>query len=232
MRQAVFLMAAVMLIGVGPASAQDQKLNISIGGGATFPIDEIGSSFGTGSNFDIGVNVNLTENIGLRFDYFFTGMSEGIDVELPSQPIEPGRTHFNAHHRVHSGLFDIVVSTTTRDSHFYVLGGGGIYNRSVELTSPSVGLVPGFCDPFWYVCYPPILVPVEEILGSRSSTDFGINVGAGFVFRVAESFGVFIETRYHFIWGPEIAETNPLNGSGRIENANGQYFPLTFGIRF
>ena len=43
----------------------------------------------------------------------------------------------------------------------------------------GVGYVPPFCDPWWYVCYPGGFVPVDYIVGERTSTDFGVNFGGG-----------------------------------------------------
>ena len=61
----------------------------------------------------------------------------------------------------------------------YGLVGAGIYYRPVKVTTPGVGYVPGYCDPWWYVCYPGGFVPVENIVGDRSSTDFGMAFGGG-----------------------------------------------------
>ena len=108
----------------------------------------------------------------------------------------------------------------------------GVYYRPIKVTTPGVGYVPGYCDPWWYVCYPGGFVPVENIVGDRSSTDFGMDFGGGL------KFGAFYaEARYHYIWGPEVEEqfTNlpPVAASGVTDRkANGQFFQLTFGIRF
>ena len=81
----------------------------------------------------------------------------------------------------------------------YGLVGMGIYYRPMEITTPGVGWVPGYCDPWWYVCYPGGWVEVDQIVGERSSTDFGMDFGGGV------RFGAFYaELRYHYIWGPTI----------------------------
>jgi hypothetical protein len=102
----------------------------------------------------------------------------------------------------------------------------GVYYRPVKVTTPGVGYVPGYCDPWWYVCYPGGFVPVENIVGERSSTDFGMDFGGG------ANFGTFFaEVRYHYIWGPTIEpEVNPLATGD--QKADGQFFALTFGFRF
>ena len=82
----------------------------------------------------------------------------------------------------------------------YVLGGPGVYHRIVQLTTPSVGLAT-VCDPYWYVCFP-VAVPVDQIVGDRSSTDFGFDVGGGLTLGRTAKF--FVEMRYHYVWGLEI----------------------------
>ena len=67
------------------------------------------------------------------------------------------------------------------------------------------------------------------MVGSRGGWDFGFNFGGGVGFRMAEDAEFTIETRYHYIKGPEITSTLP-SASGK--NADGHYFPLTFGFRF
>ena len=89
-----------------------------------------------------------------------------------------------------------------------------------------------FCDPYWYVCYP-ALVSVDQIIGDRSSNDFGINIGGGITFGHAAKF--YIESRYTYVWGPEIAPNVPAQGGStttQTRTTNAAYFPLTFGIRF
>jgi hypothetical protein len=80
-------------------------------------------------------------------------------------------------------------------------------------------------------------VPVENIVGERSSTDFGMAFGGGVKFGA-----VYAELRYHYIWGPSIEglelPTNPIAGDPSGTNtlagqkANGQFLATTFGFRF
>ena len=87
----------------------------------------------------------------------------------------------------------------------YGLVGGGVYYRPVQVTTEELGFAPGFCDPFWYVCYPGQIVPVEDVIGERSSTDFGMDFGGGV------NFGTFYtELRYHYIWGPTVPTVGPV----------------------
>jgi hypothetical protein len=76
------------------------------------------------------------------------------------------------------------------------------------------------------VCYPGAFVPVENVVGKRSSTDFGMDFGGGVTFGA----NFFVEARYHYLWGPTI-DTSGVGGS-EARKANGQFLPITFGVRF
>ena len=71
------------------------------------------------------------------------------------------------------------------------------------------------------------------MVGSRSSTDFGMNFGGGVNIHTGEHTSVYVEVRYHYIWGPEVsnAQINPL-ATPTTTKANGQFLPITFGFRF
>jgi hypothetical protein len=100
-----------------------------------------------------------------------------------------------------------------------MLAGVGLYRRSVALTTSGAGFVT-VCDPWWFVCDPQP-APVERVVGSRSTTDFGVNVGAGLTAGM-----FFAEIRYHYMWGPTF--TTP-SGS---QKATGKFLPLTVGVNF
>jgi hypothetical protein len=100
-----------------------------------------------------------------------------------------------------------------------------MYYRSVSLTTPDVGFTT-YCDPYWYVCTAGI-VEVDQVIGDRSSWDAGINFGGGVTFGWGENALFYVESRWHYIWGPEFLDVD-----GLAQNANGQYFPVTFGFRF
>ena len=75
--------------------------------------------------------------------------------------------------------------------------------------------MPGFCSPWWYYCVPGGFVPVDSVVGDRSSTDFGMVFGAGVNIAASDAASVYLEFRYHYIWGPEInpSEAASLTGT-------------------
>ena len=68
---------------------------------------------------------------------------------------------------------------------------------------------------------------IDQVIGDRSSWDPGIDFGGGVTFRLSTSTSFYVETRWHYMWGPSFVD-----GQGIDQKANGWYFPLTFGFRF
>ena len=77
------IMTAVLLAIIPTiASAQDKKVNVSIGGGFTAPNSEVRDHLGDGYNFNFGVQVNVTPVIGIEGLYSFNGLGEK-QISLP-----------------------------------------------------------------------------------------------------------------------------------------------------
>jgi hypothetical protein len=223
------LLAAVgviLLAAATPARAPgDHPVHVNIGGGVTMPVSDVKERFGTGGNFTLGVIIDPNPSWGFQVEYAYNGLA-GEDKEIPLFPspvaISPnGTALIESHHNMQYITFNgLVRPGGDMKVKPYFTGGAGFYYRSVSLTTPSVGYTT-WCDPYWYVCYP-ALVEVDRIIGDRSSWDPGINIGAGLTVGMGESALFYVETRWHYMWGPEF------NG----QKANGQYLPITFGFRF
>ena len=217
------------------AHAQEKKVLFTIGGGYTAPNAEVRDHFGDGYNFNIGLQVNVTPIFAIEGLYSYNGLGDKrLTFDVFPEPVQDAGvpTDIEAGMNMQYGTVSLIVQQPEGAVRPYGLVGMGIYYRPVELTTPGVGWVPGYCDPWWYVCYPGGWVETENIIGERSSTDFGMGFGGGLNFRG----GFYAELRYHYIWGPEVQAaqaTPPIAGvdlDGR--KANGQFLVTTFGFRF
>jgi opacity protein-like surface antigen len=223
-----------MLVLVPSLAAAQDKVDFSIGGGVTIPNSEARDRFGEGYNINFGVQVNVTPVIGIEGLYSFNGLgSKDITIDVFPQPINGSGipTNFDANMNMQFGTASLVVQKPDGGVRPYGLVGMGVYYRPVKLTTPGVGWVPGYCDPWWYVCYPGGWVETTNIIGERSSTDFGMAFGGGV------NFGAFYaELRYHYIWGPEVTintPSQPIAGvTADTRKADGQFLQTTFGFRF
>jgi hypothetical protein len=174
------LVLALLIATAAPALAQDDKrYDINIGGGVMFPATGLKDEFNTGGNFSIGGTYFFTPTLGFQGQYAYDRMNgPEKTIFVSAVPGGAGSAQLiQSNQQINSGEFDIVGRSKQGGSivGFYGLGGLGVYHRQVQLTSPAVGYTT-ICDPYWYVCYP-AAVSVDNILGSRGSTDFGINFG-------------------------------------------------------
>jgi opacity protein-like surface antigen len=234
----VFLLAAGLLAIVpARAQAQNKRVHLNLGGGLTVPNSEVKDHFGNGYNFNFGVDVAVNPIISIEGLYSFNGLGEkNIKLPVSVNPLIEGGvpTDFFANMNMQFGTGSVIVQMPEGTVRPYGLVGMGVYYRPVEVTSPAVGFVPGYCDPWWYVCYPGGFVAVDKIVGSRSSTDFGMSFGGGLHFGPA-----YAELRYHYIWGPEVEQQTSVNPLANVatadlagHKANGQFLQTTFGVRF
>lgn len=226
-----FIMAATIL-GAMPAAAQDVKpVQLTIGGGYTSVLGPVRDHIANGGNFTIGVLFNTQSPVSIQAEYGWNGFMQkqlSIDTCATNPCTTPHvPTDFFADGNMQyfdvNGLFHAKTSGKTQP---YGIVGLGYYHRPVNVTTPGVGYTT-ICDPWWYVCYPGGFVPVENIIGERSSTDFGMNFGGGVNVALGESASFYVEARYHYIWGPQVQ-----GATGDTKKANGQFFPITFGFRF
>ena len=233
------LFLAAALLATAPAAAQDEKpVQLTIGGGWTGVYGAGSDRLGNGGNFTLGVLFKVNPVVALQGEYGWNGMKQKqLQLPVSVNPLASAiPTDFFADANMQYGDFNVLFSPKTSGKAApYVLTGLGVYYRPVTISTPAVGFAT-VCDPYWYVCYP-TAVPVEQVVGKRSSTDFGMNFGGGVNFRVAEKASIYFEVRYHYIWGPTIDQANvpvqPIVGATPTTlKANGQFLPITVGFRF
>jgi len=224
--------AVALLAWATPAVAQDKLVDVNVGAGYTFALSDIRDHLGDGYNVNFGVTFNLSETLGIQGEYSFNGLGQKT-IQIPVSPTPNAATvptDFSADMNMQFGDLNVIYRPQTGGrAKPYVVGGIGIYYRPVKVTTPGVGYIPGYCDPWWYVCYPGGFVPVENIVGERSSTDFGFDFGGGVDVPLGETVKLYLEARYHYMWGPEVKTS--VSGTD-TKKANGQFLPITVGLRF
>jgi opacity protein-like surface antigen len=226
-----FVVAA--LCAASPVAAQDERpVQLTIGGGYTSVLGPASDhGVGSGGNFTIGALFKVSPVVSLQGEYGWNGMKRK-QIDLPSvNPLEANKPFFADANMQYGDANVLFHPATQGKAQPYGLVGLGVYYRPVSISTDSVGFA-SVCDPYWYVCYP-AAVRVEQIVGSRSSTDFGMNFGGGVNFKLTDHTSFYAEIRYHYIWGPELATVNPLSSSSSTPTkANGKFLPITFGFRF
>ena len=72
-------------------------------------------------------------------------------------------------------------------------------------------------------------VPIEQLAGTRSATEFGYNVGAAVNWRAWPKASLFLEVRLHSLRGDSPGQPSP---GARTADANSRLVPVILGVRF
>lgn len=230
-RTRVFVVAAALLAVAGSAAAQDPSaVSVNLGGGFTIPYSDLKDAFGTGGNFQIGVNFRVSPMLKVQGEYGYNRLGSkdlAATTTLPSGAKFTSSIPLTANHTMHDGDFNLLIGPAigSKAAVPYGIVGIGVYHQIVNLTTPAIG-VGTVCDPWYYICYP-TPVAIDQIVGERSNTAFGFNLGGGVSVRVTDTTKFYAEVRYIHTNGPTVNDP-----SGVSRTANGNYFPFTFGFRF
>src|SRR5512138_3370064 len=198
------LAVVALLLTAGVGQAQDRAVHVNFGGGPTFMGGNLGDHFATGWGPAIGVTFTPPGGrIGFQFEYAYRrfDLNDNLDAKLGV---------LDANHTTHQLDFNAIANLTRKDSAVrgFVVAGPGMYNRAVEITKyEGTGVI---CDPYWYVCG---AYPVESVVGSRGGWDFGMNFGGGVGFKIGDEGEFYIESKFHYVWGPDIQPTATPTGS-------------------
>jgi hypothetical protein len=206
------LALVLLLVSATAALAQDPpRVTFGVGGAIVAPLSGTADTFSIGYGIGGNATWHVTEQMGVQFDYLYSSLG-GKDMPQGAVPVDSSL-------RMQAGTGAFVFQAPPGRVRLYVVAGGGLYHRSVSLKTSATGTV-SVCNPWWFVCTSQP-EPAGILAGSHASTDFGVNVGAGFT---AGRF--FAEARYHYMFGPSYSTP-----SG-TQKATGKFFPLTIGARF
>jgi opacity protein-like surface antigen len=191
----------------------------NFGGTLAVPLGDSEDRVDVGGGFAVGVTYNANPALGVQFEY-------GADwASLKTSPRLGADISGNALLQ-YFNLNAFVRPVRAGRIGMYLVGGGGLYYRRAEVTRFEGTVPAAYCDPWLYFCST-TAVPVSSVLASRSTWDWGLDAGLGFTFAVAPLVRLYIEARYHYIFGPSFTDAN-----GTERSADGQYLPLTLGVRF
>jgi len=181
------------------------KWNFNMGGGFTAPAGTTADHFEGSGNISTGGGYNFNPMLGIvgEFQYSALGISS---TTLNSLNVPDGNAH----------IWSLTANPIVRVplGHrlgVYFIGGGGLYQRKLEFTSPTTETV---FNPIFGL----IGIPANQILGSVTSTAGGLNAGGGFTYALGESGAkLYVESRYNHAF---------TDGPGT------SYVPVSIGIRW
>ena len=194
-------------------------VGFNFAGMASFPLADSSDAFNPGAGFAAGVMFRPSPYVGFQFEYSYSWYDIKSDLLA--------NTQLDGNHTMQYWDLNVVARPArSKRFGFYVIAGPGIYRRMAQVTKVEGVGVGTYCDPWLYFCYPSA-VPIEDVLADRHSTDFGVNAGLGAYLVLSPPLRLYLEARYHYIWGPDFH-----TAGGKTRSADGQYLPITFGIAF
>lgn len=203
MKRIIVGLAAALGASLVASTAQAQTmgpepypLGFGIAAGATIPLGDLGDVQSTGWNLEGLVDWTSPRTpLGLRADLTYNNLS-GKTITLPGQPTLKTDSR-NLFQVTGDAVWHFRPSSTTTPNPWmpYILGGIGVYHFNGVTVTSGPGLTQDSGD---------------------GSTDFGLNIGGGVVFRLS-GFSTFAEARFHNVFS---------NGG------SAKFFPISFGIRF
>ena len=218
----VFTISLLSVVCIIPMQAQHQdeegKLNFSIGGGLTVPLNPTANYAGVGGNFIGGGGYNINQHNSIVGQFQWAGLPPSI--LSPALSAVAQLNGFSASSNLYSMTADYKYrSGLGKAFGFYVIAGGGWYYRHSSLSKSTFIPTATVCAPVWgwygYTCSNGYVNTVGFGAGTSA---FGGNAGVGFTIGVKDTgWKFFIESRYNYAATRNIAT---------------QVAPVTFGFEY
>jgi hypothetical protein len=206
---AILILIFTMTLGA-QENTEWHHYNFNFGGGVTPTVGADSKRLDTGWNFVGGGGYNFNRAFGIVGEYMVNQMS--VSSSALRQLNVPGGT---------GTIWSITANPTVRFNPngrvgAYLIGGGGLYSRTVEFTRPTTAAV-DFFDP-WFGLFGTAFIPADQVIGTFTRRAAGWNAGGGITIGIGKTGAKFYtEARYH--WA---------GTAGRPI----QIVPVTFGLRW
>ena len=113
----------------------------------------------------------------------------------------------------------------------YVIGGGGFYHKTANITTPAIEEEDTFFGPEEF--------EANQTIDKYTSNAFGVNAGVGATYKFSRfaSMKFYVEARYAYTFNsPRTFSFGDVNGNGfnvfPQNSAKTGFIPVTFGVRF
>jgi hypothetical protein len=218
----VFTIALVGAVCIVPIQAQSQneegKLNFSMGGGLSVPLNPTANYAGVGGNFIGGGGYNIDQHNSIVGQFQWAGLPPSI--LSPALSAVAQLNGFSASSNLYSMTADYKYrSRLGKAFGFYVIAGGGWYYRHSSLSKSTFIPTATVCAPVWgwygYTCSNGYVNTVGFGAGTSA---FGGNGGVGLTIGIKDTgWKFFMESRYNYAATRNIAT---------------QVAPVTFGFEY
>jgi len=192
-----------LLFGALLGAQEVPRFAFNAGAGFTQPVGGTSRRLDIGYNLGAGAGINFNSHFGAMLEFNFNEMGvNGNTLNALGYP--------DGNVRLWSLTLNPVVHLHRGGPvGVYLIGGGGLYHRSQEFTTPAIATVTSI-DPFFGSAFA-FNVPVNQVLSSYSVNKPGVNGGMGLTFGSRWKGSFYAEARYHrMIFGDRHTDIVPV----------------------
>ncbi len=205
----IALVSCIGVLAFASANAQEvPRFTADLGAGFTTPAGNAGHYLDNGWNIGLGVGYNFSSFLGAKLNVGYDAM--GINSTTLSDVGVPG----GGVHIFHATIDPVIHLTGIHKFDLYVTGGGGVFHRYQDFTTPTVVTTTAFIP---FLGFYPVAVGANQILASYTVTKPGFDTGAGVAFGAFGHGKFFAEAKWEHMF---------LNGG------HTDFIPVTFGFRW
>jgi hypothetical protein len=192
---------------------EEGKLNFSMGGGLSVPLNPTAKYAGVGGSFLGGGGYNLNQHNSIVGQFMWDGLPPSVGAIAQLNGISQGVNLYNitADYKYRNGF--------GKTFGYYVIAGGGWFYRHASISKSTFIPTDTVCQPIYgwygYTCSNGFVNTVGVSTGTSS---FGANGGVGLTIRVKDTpWKFFVESRYVYAASRSIST---------------QVAPVTFGFEY
>jgi hypothetical protein len=207
------LLSAACMTMQAQSQNEEGKLNFSMGGGLSVPLNPTARFVGVGGSFLGGGGYNISQHSSIVGQFQWDGLppSVGAIAQLNGISQSVNLYGITADYKYRSGI--------GKTFGFYLITGGGWYYRHASISKSTFVPTDTVCLPIYswygYTCSNGFVNTVGVAAGTSS---FGANGGIGLTVRVRDTgWKFFVESRYTYAMSRAIAT---------------QVAPVTFGFEY
>jgi Outer membrane protein beta-barrel domain len=203
MRCRVALVACLCLLTVPRATrAQDENDDPRIAGSAALslsaPLGSISQFAHAGLGLDFGTGYNFTRRHAVIGEFMWNWLFATSSALQPVRDILQ-TTKVGGNGNLLALTAEYKYELRGRSFGSYLIGGGGYYHRSTDITKLIPSGTPIPCQQVWAWWGYPCGTTTSTTVASSSSGAVGVNGGIGFTIRVGEApYRWYAEARYHY----------------------------------
>lgn len=203
-RARLFIWICLLTIpsGIHAQNREDNPdFSSSIGMSISAPLAPTSRYVNSGLGVDYSAGYNFTRRHALVGEFMWNWLFP-TDVDLLPLRVALQSRDISGHGDLFAFTANYKFELRGRVLGAYLIGGGGWYHRSTEITKAIPAGTSISCDPVWlwwgYSCSLGIVTNNLTVANSNSSA-FGANGGIGFTIRVGDPpYRWYVESRYHY----------------------------------